>query len=229
MFYYDRELTYPTNIVIQLGDFPNSVNLRLLEENFDRILNDYFERPNCFLNGREKFVVLSRYKERRTLQDIAKEINLTRERVRQIEVSALWKIKKVKNIFCDDFDEYLQVQNQYLEKKQELYNKINELETLIQNVDFLLNNDETTMKDIKVFVEKFKEVDQSFVLKNYNIVDLDLTVRSYNCLKRAGIDTVEKLSQLTIKNLLKIRNLGKKSAKEILEKLRELNIELREE
>ena len=57
-----------------------------------------------------------------------------------------------------------------------------------------------------------------------SIDDLDLTVRSYNCLKRAGISTVEELTQKTEEEMSRVRNLGKKSLKEVKEKLAELNL-----
>ena len=56
------------------------------------------------------------------------------------------------------------------------------------------------------------------------IEDLDLTVRSYNCLKRAGIQSVQELVQYTEEEVLKIRNLGRKSFKEIKDKLTELQL-----
>ena len=51
------------------------------------------------------------------------------------------------------------------------------------------------------------------------IEDLDLSVRSYNCLKRAGIQTVEELTQKTEEEMMRVRNLGKKSLKEVKDKL----------
>lgn len=59
---------------------------------------------------------------------------------------------------------------------------------------------------------------------NMSIDDLDLTVRSYNCLKRAGLSTVEELTQKTEEEMSRVRNLGKKSLKEVKEKLQELNL-----
>ncbi|MCR5096840.1 MAG: DNA-directed RNA polymerase subunit alpha [Erysipelotrichaceae bacterium] len=59
---------------------------------------------------------------------------------------------------------------------------------------------------------------------NMSIDDLDLTVRSYNCLKRAGISTVEELTQKTEEEMARVRNLGKKSLKEVKEKLQALNL-----
>ncbi len=56
------------------------------------------------------------------------------------------------------------------------------------------------------------------------IEDLDLSVRSYNCLKRAGIQTVEELTQKTEDEMMRVRNLGKKSLKEVKDKLAELGM-----
>ncbi|HOP56934.1 MAG TPA: DNA-directed RNA polymerase subunit alpha [Bacillota bacterium] len=58
------------------------------------------------------------------------------------------------------------------------------------------------------------------------IEDLDLSVRSYNCLKRAGIHTLGELVEKTEEDMMKVRNLGKKSLKEVKQKLEELNLSL---
>lgn len=62
---------------------------------------------------------------------------------------------------------------------------------------------------------------------NISIEDLDLQVRSYNCLKRAGITTVEELTQKSEDEIAKIRNLGKKSLKEVKDKIYELGLKFR--
>lgn len=61
------------------------------------------------------------------------------------------------------------------------------------------------------------------------IEDLDLSVRSYNSLKRAGINTVQELISRTEEDMMKIRNLGKKSLEEIRTKLSELGLDFRKE
>ena len=58
--------------------------------------------------------------------------------------------------------------------------------------------------------------------------ELDLSVRSYNCLKRAGINTVKDLSEKTYEDMLEVRNLGKKSLEEVIQKLASLGISLKE-
>lgn len=78
-----------------------------------------------------------------------------------------------------------------------------------------------------VFEESNKVVEKS-TSKSISISMLDLSVRSYNCLKRAGFETLEDLSGLTLRELTAIKNLGKKSVDEIVEKLEEHGISLEE-
>ena len=59
------------------------------------------------------------------------------------------------------------------------------------------------------------------------IDELEISVRSYNCLKRAGINTVEELTNKTAEDMMKVRNLGRKSLEEVLAKLEELHLELK--
>ena len=62
-----------------------------------------------------------------------------------------------------------------------------------------------------------------------SIEDLELSVRSFNCLKRAGISTVEDLANKTEAEMLKVRNLGKKSFDEVTNKLHSLGLDFAEE
>jgi len=61
------------------------------------------------------------------------------------------------------------------------------------------------------------------------IEELDMSVRSFNCLKRAGIDTVEDLIDRTEEDMIKVRNLGKKSLEEVIQKLHSLGLDLKKE
>ncbi|NLY08355.1 MAG: DNA-directed RNA polymerase subunit alpha [Tissierellia bacterium] len=79
--------------------------------------------------------------------------------------------------------------------------------------------------NIDVMVEK--EEDQKEKILEMNVEELDLSVRSYNCLKRAGINTVEELTQKTEDDMMKVRNLGKKSLEEVQNKLAELGLILK--
>ena len=59
-----------------------------------------------------------------------------------------------------------------------------------------------------------------------NIDELEISVLSYNCLERAGINTVEELCNRTSEDMMKVRNLGRKSLEEVLAKLKELGLSL---
>ena len=72
-----------------------------------------------------------------------------------------------------------------------------------------------------------KKEDVKVDVMNMSIDELELSVRSYNCLKRAGINTVSELTNKTSDEMMKVRNLGRKSLEEVLEKLKDLGLELR--
>lgn len=82
-------------------------------------------------------------------------------------------------------------------------------------------------KDAEIMVEK--EEDKKEKVLEMTIEELDLSVRSYNCLKRAGINTVQELTTKTEEDMMKVRNLGRKSLEEVQEKLEELGLGLRTE
>lgn len=81
------------------------------------------------------------------------------------------------------------------------------------------------VEDVEIMVEK--EEDKKEKVLEMTVEELDLSVRSYNCLKRAGINTVDELAQKSEEDLMKVRNLGKKSLDEVHKKLSELGLSLR--
>ena len=90
---------------------------------------------------------------------------------------------------------------------------------------FIDMSDEANSDDIMV---ERPEVQRDKVLE-MTIEELDLSVRSFNCLKRAGIDTVEDLINRTEEDMIKVRNLGKKSLDEVIQKLHSLGLDLKRE
>ena len=82
-------------------------------------------------------------------------------------------------------------------------------------------------QNAEIMVEK--EEDQKEKVLEMTIEELDLSVRSYNCLKRAGINTVQELTQKTEEDMMKVRNLGRKSLEEVKAKLAELGLSLRKD
>ena len=81
-----------------------------------------------------------------------------------------------------------------------------------------------TAKSAEVIIEK--EDNEKEKVLEMSIDELELSVRSYNCLKRAGINTVEELTNKTPEDMMKVRNLGRKSLEEVLAKLKELGLQL---
>lgn len=83
------------------------------------------------------------------------------------------------------------------------------------------------VSDVSIMVEK--EEDKKEKVLEMTVEELDLSVRSFNCLKRANINTVEELTQKTDEDMMNVRNLGKKSLEEVIDKLAELGLGLKKE
>ncbi len=84
-----------------------------------------------------------------------------------------------------------------------------------------------TAKNTQIMVEK--EESKTARVLEMSIEDLELTVRSFNCLKRAGISTVQDLANKTEADMMKVRNLGKKSLEEVTSKLHSLGLDFAQE
>ncbi|MFA6947960.1 MAG: DNA-directed RNA polymerase subunit alpha [Eubacteriales bacterium] len=82
-------------------------------------------------------------------------------------------------------------------------------------------------KKTEVMVEREETIKEKVL--EMTIEELDMSVRSFNCLKRAGIDTVEDLTNRTEEDMIKVRNLGKKSLEEVILKLHALGLDLKKE
>ena len=79
----------------------------------------------------------------------------------------------------------------------------------------------------EIMVEREETIKEKVL--EMTIEELDMSVRSFNCLKRAGIDTVEDLTNRTEEDMIKVRNLGKKSLEEVIQKLHSLGLDLKRE
>ena len=97
---------------------------------------------------------------------------------------------------------------------------------MTEHLELFIDLSETT-KSTQVMVEK-EEFKKEKVLET-SIEELELSVRSFNCLKRAGISTVEDLTNKTEDEMMKVRNLGKKSLDEVTEKLHSLGLSFKED
>jgi DNA-directed RNA polymerase subunit alpha len=95
-----------------------------------------------------------------------------------------------------------------------------------EHLNLFINMTDATA-GVEIMVEK--EEDKKEKVLEMTIEELDLSVRSYNCLKRAGINTVEELTDRSEDDMMKVRNLGKKSLEEVKHKLHDLGLGLKEE
>ena len=93
-----------------------------------------------------------------------------------------------------------------------------------EHLNLFIELDDNT-DNMEIMVEK--EEDQKEKALEMTIEELELSVRSYNCLKRASINTVEELTEKTEEDIMKFRNLGKKSLEEVKNKLAELGLSLK--
>ena len=144
------------------------------------------------LTEKEQKVLTLRYKHDFTLDDVAAEFNVTRERARQIENKALRIIGSAGERQLWDF-EYIKYET-----------------ARVARVEYL--------KHLKIdFANAGADAD-------VRIDVLGLSTRSYNCLRRSGIDTLTKLSEMTYDDFMNVRNIGRKSLEEIIEKAREYGI-----
>ncbi len=166
------------------------------------------------LNEREQDVLKRRFSEKLTLRAVGKIHGLTQERARQIEAKALRKLRmpSLKNMFVAV--PLTEIKEQNIE-----YQKLSrEYELLATAFEML------TAK--KADPEVVVPLAEMAVTMQTPISDLDLSVRSFNCLKRAGKNTLRDIVEMTENDLLQIRNLGRKSAEEIIGKIKSYGLDL---
>ena len=101
--------------------------------------------------------------------------------------------------------------------------KAKEIRSIAEHLKLFIDLSEVA-QTAEVMIDKEDDITQAVL--EMSIDELELSVRSYNCLKRAGINTVEELTNRTSEDMMKVRNLGRKSLEEVLGKLKELGLEL---
>ena len=181
---------------------------------------------NSNLNDREIYCLKAYYKELRNLENIGKSLNITRGRVNQIIKKAIVKIKHSgKELLIQGKDKFELIS---INEKEEIIKEFKEKIGYDLIIEWIGNHEIT---------EELLNVCHS-VINTYNnrpkgqgeatIEDLDLSVRSYNCLKRCGIHTLKDLTSMTRDGMMKVRNLGKRSLKEIESKLKEIGLTFKE-
>lgn len=169
------------------------------------------------LSDREQTVLQMRYRDGMTLEEAGREQNVTRERIRQVEAKALRKLRhpaRQSMIQWLTRDEYLELsrlgQAQIESCMEELRRLVGELKSMLLQ-------------------EPAPATAPNESILSRPIDELNLSVRSYNCLNRAGVDTIGDVARMSRGQLMRVRNLGRKCMEEIIEKLKELGLEVPED
>lgn len=219
-------LEYPETLLVQLDITPESYGNYYNEiiPNFETNLEKAIENSN--LTDREIYCLKAYYKEVRNLESVGKSLNITRERVNQIIRKAIMKLKhSSKELLIQGKDKFELIS---LNEKEEIIKEFKEKISYDLIIEWISNHEITEellklcYSIINTYHNRPKEQEE------ITIEDLDLSVRSYNCLKRWGIHTLKDLTSMTRDDMMKVRNLGRKSLKEVESKLKEIGLSFKE-
>ena len=217
----DKEIIsnqYPLNLVQAIyGDsktiyMTDEKSYKEISENIDYILDNT-------MTPREAMTIRMIFRGHAKLEDIAATLGVTRERVRQIELKALRKLRhpsRTNAIFTP-----FKLSEQIKEKTEILEQKNKELSELISksldHIDILSKALKSVGAEITVTLDNPNA--ELAVLLARKIEDIDFSVRASNCMRRAGIETLKDLTERTENEMLNVRNLGRKAFDEIKEKM----------
>lgn len=196
--------TYPYNALLDTCYYNSDEETPTIEEFLD-IVEGFFpkEFENAIggsLSQREREVFYQYYKEHKILNEIAKSYGVTKERIRQIKAKAIRKLRS--RIRC-----YILPSTATPAAFIELTNELDRYKHLCEQYAMHL--------DKYLGIRKVKEELDNEDILGTPIISLNLSVRSYNCLNRAGIKTVGDLVGYSSGDLAKLRNLGRRSLTEI--------------
>lgn len=176
------------------------------------------------LSERERKIIRMRYYDIMTLEDVAKAFNVTRERIRQIEAKAVRKLRHPtrQNFILHGYEGGAELKN-LKAREEELDNREKLIEKREKALQDILERYKPKFDALHINIDMPFEMIQKEVELSIDIAEMDLSVRSYNCLKRIGINTIHDLIDVVegddYLDLMKARNLGRKSLREIIEKL----------
>lgn len=199
------KVSYPDNLIEVLFGDCELVDINYIEEHFEENIKEVFET----ISEREQLVIELRYIEGYTLEAIGNQLVVTRERVRQIESRAIRRLRHPARLYKLRYGkEVVNLQDDIKKLTEELVIKKNFLINLINNP-----------KLITISTEE--------IVSQKPLEDLDLSVRSYNCLRRANIHTIGDLLEKSERDLTKVRNLGNRSLQEVKQKLYYIGLQLK--
>jgi len=214
----------------QPSPYPYNLLDDIFGERYEKIIDDDIKAGLDYALGtlteRQQTVLKEYYENEKTLEEIGNEVGITRERIRQVTVKALRMLRHPsrKRYITHGYkiasgELSRQVEERYLEELKLLEavyaEKVSELRQKISELD-----DNSKRLEYKESVDFMKSLELP-------ITDLNLSVRSYNCLARAGIKTLYELCNYTYNDLIAVRNLGRKSTEEVIAKMKEYGLKLK--
>lgn len=206
---------YPYNLIPLINGEDDESDIRAWEED-----NRVYYSPRLIeevmtqrLTERENKVLQMRYEWGMSLEEVGSELGVTRERIRQVEARAIRKMRMRKlDIMCAPAIDY----RKELSDNEVLRNQVNYLQSELDRI-----------RGISELQRE--EADKKRSIMETSIDTLDLSIRTYSCCKRAGINTIGDLSMKTYNDMLKIRNMGRKSLQEIETKMAEYGLRFKPE
>ena len=167
------------------------------------------------LRERDREILEYRFKRGLTLEETGKIYGVTRDRIRQIEARAVRKLRSPQ--FWKEWK--MDTMHTVLDITKE--------RDALRTENALLKKRLSEIADITGMGSAMPEEEFPSEKKDIRIEDLDLSIRSYSCLKRAGVNYVSDVKDWTVEDFMKVRRLGQKSMEEIIGSLKEHGIDIR--
>jgi len=203
--YYYGQADFRAKLKALENEYPMNLIRSVFPEATIQTINiDAFEKVLSGMNDRTQVVLVKRYKYGMTLEQIGKDFNLTRERIRQIEANALQKLKQYREMAQSPLQEEIN------RMRQELL----EIQTVAMSASEKLNE----------FVT-FGLAENS--VENISVDDLAFSYRTTNCLKKAGIKDLIGLTKCSENDLLQLKNFGYRSLNEVKGRMEALGVSLK--
>ena len=208
-FSLEEDITsfYPWNLAyaVMCGSVPTKGSAEKARELIYKVYVPALEEAITQLTDREQKVLELRFVHGMTYEQCGYRFNVTRERIRQIEAKAIRKMRNPrfrKNYLLDTLNKAFEIDAERARLERE---------------NMMLREK----------LEKYESIPKPKVEpKKISIDDMELSVRSYNCLKRAGFNFVDDLDGKTVEDLKRVRNLGMKSLREVVEKAKQFGVEI---
>lgn len=212
---------YPYNLMLAVGVIPAKTK----EEAQAQAEGLAYVLASESFTDRERAVIKCRFEEGHTLAETGEllKIPVKQERVRQIEAKAVRKLRHPlrKYAIAYGLKDFTLIEDAKA-KIEELNSQVYELEKLYDEYKKKVADAGMELKD----AEKYATLDSIF---NPRSKEHGMTVRTYNVLRRAGFTDISELGEKTVKQLSNLRNMGKKSLKEVLEVMERYGIKPKEE